>query len=237
MTLQIEKLSETDIRRLSGILARLPGEDVMNLEMMDGFYAALLCSPESVPPSEYFPEVLGRAAQDDALFASELDLEDFYDLSMRHWNSIIETLQSGEVYLPLLLEDDEGIYTGNDWASGFMRGMKMRQRAWNELVDNEEEGGALVPIFVLFYEHDEDPEMRPYKEPVSDELRQTLLAGAAAGVMRIYEYFEPHRRGEVQVMREGSSYRRSSRKIGRNEPCPCGSGKKYKKCCGGVSVH
>lgn len=24
----------------------------------------------------------------------------------------------------------------------------------------------------------------------------------------------------------------SSRKIGRNEPCPCGSGKKYKKCCG-----
>jgi hypothetical protein len=24
----------------------------------------------------------------------------------------------------------------------------------------------------------------------------------------------------------------SSRKIGRNDPCPCGSGKKYKKCCG-----
>ncbi|MBA1334938.1 MAG: hypothetical protein HPY66_0559 [Firmicutes bacterium] len=23
-------------------------------------------------------------------------------------------------------------------------------------------------------------------------------------------------------------------KIGRNDPCPCGSGKKYKKCCGGV---
>lgn len=25
----------------------------------------------------------------------------------------------------------------------------------------------------------------------------------------------------------------SNKKIGRNEPCPCGSGKKYKKCCGG----
>ena len=23
------------------------------------------------------------------------------------------------------------------------------------------------------------------------------------------------------------------KKVGRNEPCPCGSGKKYKKCCGG----
>ena len=25
---------------------------------------------------------------------------------------------------------------------------------------------------------------------------------------------------------------RKSKKIGRNDPCPCGSGKKYKKCCG-----
>ena len=23
------------------------------------------------------------------------------------------------------------------------------------------------------------------------------------------------------------------KKIGRNDPCPCGSGRKYKKCCGG----
>lgn len=27
-------------------------------------------------------------------------------------------------------------------------------------------------------------------------------------------------------------YKREERKVGRNEPCPCGSGKKYKKCCG-----
>lgn len=28
------------------------------------------------------------------------------------------------------------------------------------------------------------------------------------------------------------AYRRTAPKIGRNDPCPCGSGKKYKKCCG-----
>jgi uncharacterized protein YecA (UPF0149 family) len=27
-------------------------------------------------------------------------------------------------------------------------------------------------------------------------------------------------------------YKRETPKVGRNEPCPCGSGKKYKKCCG-----
>jgi preprotein translocase subunit SecA len=31
---------------------------------------------------------------------------------------------------------------------------------------------------------------------------------------------------------EGSTLRESPTKIGRNSPCPCGSGKKYKKCCG-----
>ena len=31
---------------------------------------------------------------------------------------------------------------------------------------------------------------------------------------------------------KGKTVKREGRKIGRNEPCPCGSGKKYKKCCG-----
>ncbi len=33
----------------------------------------------------------------------------------------------------------------------------------------------------------------------------------------------------------GQTYKREGRKIGRNEPCPCGSGKKYKHCCGKVA--
>lgn len=33
---------------------------------------------------------------------------------------------------------------------------------------------------------------------------------------------------------QGATVRRQSEKIGRNAPCPCGSGKKYKKCCGRV---
>jgi len=30
---------------------------------------------------------------------------------------------------------------------------------------------------------------------------------------------------------------REEREIGRNDPCPCGSGKKYKKCCGKQKGH
>ena len=32
--------------------------------------------------------------------------------------------------------------------------------------------------------------------------------------------------------RRSRTYVRAEKKIGRNDPCPCGSGKKYKNCCG-----
>ena len=33
-------------------------------------------------------------------------------------------------------------------------------------------------------------------------------------------------------VKEAAPAQRIAKKIGRNDPCPCGSGKKYKKCCG-----
>lgn len=38
--------------------------------------------------------------------------------------------------------------------------------------------------------------------------------------------------GGQQSAQEPKTVRRAGQKIGRNDPCPCGSGKKYKKCCG-----
>ena len=38
-----------------------------------------------------------------------------------------------------------------------------------------------------------------------------------------------------QVSPRGQTVRREAPKVGRNDPCPCGSGKKYKKCCGAAA--
>jgi preprotein translocase subunit SecA len=40
------------------------------------------------------------------------------------------------------------------------------------------------------------------------------------------------RGGEEAAKKQAPPVKRETRKVGRNEPCPCGSGKKYKKCCG-----
>ena len=44
--------------------------------------------------------------------------------------------------------------------------------------------------------------------------------------------FSAEKRKEIQKKYRESVMVRNENKIGRNDPCPCGSGKKYKKCCG-----
>ena len=127
------------------------------------------------------------------------------------------------MFTPLLVADEQGEYPANDWAKGFMRGMGLRGGAWASLMNDEEHGGSLVPIFALAHEHDPDPEMRPYKEPISAELRERLIVGAAAAVMNIYRYFRAQSTTSELSIRDSLTYRRSEPKVGRNEPCPCGS--------------
>jgi uncharacterized protein len=232
-----QPLSDAEYDRIADVLSRFRSERAMNLEKLDGFFAALICSPDIVQPSEYLPEIWGGEMADEEAFTNQQELRDFLDLVMRHWNAISDVLHSGDVFLPLLLEDEQGIARANDWAQGFMRGMALRHDDWRELLDDEEHGGALIPIFALAHEHHADPRMRPYKEPIDPQRRETLITGLAAGVMAIYRYFEPHRRMTARLARESTTHRRLAPKVGRNDPCPCGSGKKYKQCCGKPTLH
>jgi uncharacterized protein len=96
------------------------------------------------------------------------------------------TLFKDEVYGPILLQDENGVAHGNDWARGFMRGMGMRHDGWADLVNDEEHGGCLIPMMMLCHEHDEDPEMRP--KPISPEQREDVIVHMAAGLLGAYRY-------------------------------------------------
>jgi uncharacterized protein len=236
ITVATQPLSDAELDRLSGLLSRFGAKGAMNLEELDGFFAALVAGPDDVLPSEYLPEIWGDAMVNESTFRARTILQDFLSLVTRHWNAIAQTLRSGNVYTPLLLEDEHGVSHGNDWANGFIRGMELRKEDWNPLIDDED-NGSLVPIFALAHEHDPDPDLRSYDKPISPELREKLIIGVAAGVMQIYRYFEKRRRVVSAAFAPDATYRRGSPKVGRNEPCPCGSAKKYKHCCGKITMH
>jgi uncharacterized protein len=229
---QHKPLNDAELDRLAEFLKSCKGGRAMNVEQLDGFFAALIAGPETVMPSEYYAEVFGGEMSDTCDFRSLDEANEVLELMMRHWNGIAGTLFNGEVYGPLLLED-EGVALGNDWARGFMRGMDMRHDGWAELINDEEYGGCLIPMMMLYHEHDEDPEMRP--NPIGPEKREEVIVHVAAGLVAAYRYFREHRQRTPSAAT--SMPRQRTPKVGRNDPCPCGSGKKYKRCCGGVTIN
>ena len=226
-------LTESELDWLAEFLSKCKGGQAMNIEEVDGFFAALIAGPEVVLPSEYLPEVFGGEMSHTCEFAGPDEANDILGLIMRHWNGIAATRHKGDVYLPVLLEDGDGVCQGSDWSWGFMRGVDMRSAAWAELLTDEEQSGCMLPVLMLYHEHDEDPELRP--GPIGPEEREEIIVQMAAGIVRAYRYFRSHRQRVASDY--GAESQRSPGKIGRNEQCPCGSGKKYKRCCGGPTIN
>jgi len=226
-------LTEAELDRLAEFLRKSKGARAMNIEEFDGFFAALVAGPEVVPPSAYLPEVFGGEMSDACEFSGLDEANDILGLIMRHWNGIAATLHKGDVHLPILLEGDNGVCQGSDWSRGFVRGMDMCSAAWAELLADEEQCGWMVPVLMLYHEHDEDPELRP--GPIGPEKREEIIVQMLAGVVRAYRYFRTHRQQVTSPSTDEPH--RSPGKIGRNDQCPCGSGRKYKRCCGGVTIH
>ena len=88
-------------------------------------------------------------------------------------------------------------------------------------------------MMMLYHEHDVDPEMRP--DPITPDKREQIIVHMAAGLVVAYQYFRGQRESDLIV--HATEPRRKASKVGRNDPCPCSSGKKYKKCCGNVTVN
>jgi len=219
----LDRFWDSDTEVLGEILDQLEEQGAMTLEELDGFFAALVCGPDMVMPGEYLPIVVGGDFTNEEIFPNLDAVQLFLDLIRHHWNEVVGSFRAGDIFIPLLLEDEDGRAYGNDWAIGFLRGVDLRRSSWKHFMNDEENVGPLVPIFTLAHELDPDPEMRPFKEPVSDELRERLLAEVSAGVTDIYRYFAPHR--QANAMGQRGTMKAEKQKIGRNDPCYCGSGK------------
>jgi uncharacterized protein len=221
-------LSEAELDQLSDFLARMKNPDALTLEGMDGLFSALIAGPRTVLPSEYLPVIWGGELPDEDAFASVEDANATLSLIMRHWNSIISELEADGIHLPLVLEVETGAVPGREWARGFMRGVDFARLGWNELFQSNDEG-QLLTIPVVAGEVDSG---WPH-QPVTAEKGTELIEYMAVGLGRSYRHFARQRReGAQSAGRPAESVRRATPKVGRNEPCPCGSGKKFKRCCG-----
>jgi len=73
-------------------------------------------------------------------------------------------------------------------------------------------------------------------EPLIEENRVEVVLWMAAGLARAQRHFAARQRASAQAASQERIYRRTAPKVGRIDPCPCGSGKRFKHCCGDSSA-
>ncbi|HEX5739870.1 MAG TPA: SEC-C metal-binding domain-containing protein, partial [Hydrogenophaga sp.] len=106
---------------------------------------------------------------------------------------------------------------------------KLSQAAWQALFDHPDGQRWYRPIGLLGtddFSADQDALTRTPAQ------RQALTEDIEDSLLWIHAFWLPLRR----AMAERQQAQRMGSKVGRNEPCPCGSGKKFKKCCGAPSA-
>lgn len=215
-------LSNSQIETLDDFL--MSQDNAMNIEMTDGFMTALICSPVFLTPSEFLPYIWGEPE-----FDSTKQAEEIISLIMQHWNDIQSVLSSGEMLAPFLYEEepekDQENTVGKNWAEGFLLGIGVTQEAWDEVMQDSYLASWTLPAPILAGK-ELPPELNLSELKQLDRL--DLLGALVTGVGKFYEHFKPQR----SMQPASTTHFAKAPKIGRNQRCPCGSGKKYKRCCG-----
>jgi uncharacterized protein len=137
-----------DLQTLDTWLEHLkPAPKVDGVSMLDGYLAAIIVGPCSIPPNEWFFELLGdrgniATAQGRRLAAIMAIAERF--------NTIGEVLATApSKYAPIFQRTDDGEVFAGPWCLGFTAGMKLRWDAWEKLVNSKcIEFGLLLPILL-----------------------------------------------------------------------------------------
>jgi len=230
-----EPLSDKELDELNQLLLYTDTAECMTLDMLDGFLHAIAIGPETILPSRWLPKIW-RQEEGSMTLPVEDEQQANYLLSliMRHFNSIVSGFELQPPFVdPLWMTtqyDELGEFDDAEgWAYGFCEGVNLSCAAWRPLLRDTQGAHWYRPIGLLG-EDDFSPDQDTLTR--TPEQRQALAQEIVDSLKKIHAYWLPMR----HAMAERQQAQLMSTKIGRNEPCPCGSGKKFKKCCGASSV-
>jgi len=226
-------LSDTELEELDQfLLYGVANDEAMTLDTLDGYLHAIAIGPQTVMPKQWLPKVWGEDSAMMPPMDSIDQLNHIMGLVMRHYNSIISGFeQSPPVVMPYwnTYQYDIGEFEDAEmWAHGFTEGVALNRAAWKRLFDSPQGQQWYRPIGLLGEESFSADQDELTKTP---EQREQLAQQIEDSLVNIHAFWLPLR----EAIHEQETSQRLRTKVGRNEPCPCGSGKKFKKCCGSAS--
>ncbi len=192
-------------------------DSILSVVELDGFLAALACAPFALMPSQWLPAMWGGEDQLPEWEEKE-EIDDFHEVLMIAHNSVMEEFVAGE-FCPRIYAEDGRLVAMDEWCDGFMRGVRLYPRLGEEDQHYLDENLRVIRLFVTGEGVDD-------LLSLSYEQLQAKAATIEPAVMALRQRFFSR-----QVIEAHTPYMAAMEKVGRNDPCPCGSGKKFKKCC------
>lgn len=214
-------------------------EGTLTYPQLAGFLFSIANSPELIPPSEWIPMVFN---DQEGGFETPAEAEGMLQAMMALYNDCCRARSEGSTLIPPGCEmrpqamdnlaEDAPL---SQWAQGFSMGYDYLEESWNDYTPDEldEELGSLLMVLTFFSSpklaqayHEEGAGKRSLAEMADTVVTlfpEAIRAFAHLGRSIYQVRYEAGDFEEVPPLRP---------KIGRNDPCPCGSGKKFKKCCG-----
>jgi uncharacterized protein len=214
---------------LDQVLLDLP-ESAMLLSELDGYLTGVWVCPELIMPSVWLPPIWNahqdEVEEDQPAFASAEQAQVVVSLVMEHYNQIGRSLRRGPGHYEPVLETDtrtkETLW--ELWAAGFERALALRPESWAAVTKSHDPYAveALTGLLNLV-----DIATREGVDPAApNELTDKAPELIPGWIEALHAWRTKHDGGS------GPMRTAPQGKVGRNDPCPCGSGKKYKKCCG-----
>ena len=206
-------------------------QSAMPLLELDGYLTGVIVAPSLIRPSRWMAglwidakPVFDDAAQIQFVLSSVAVM--FNAFSTRIVRSL-HRLETERVcdYRPAFQIDDgkPSQDTVRRWASGFWRAMEFTPTDWRALAADDRTQVLITPI-VGFIDAGKGAGFEPAPD-IDDRLDE-----AAAEIPRAILLLR--KIAQIRANRPSRVQQTPRSKIGRNDPCPCGSGKKYKRCCG-----
>jgi uncharacterized protein len=223
-----------DLDRLEELLWALPEEaEAMLISQLDGFLAGLLILPEPVSDLEWLPHIWNHypLEGEDLPIAEEIGRL----ARLRKAEIALNFRQGGGTYEPIFDLDTDGSFFWEVWFEGYEQAVVLQENIYDTLNDEGDEQmrkAIFGMVWVALAAHDKLEELgSPMDQRELHQLVPVILPRLVENLFRCSHGLPLENPGfEIPV---GAGPRPSvTSKVGRNAPCPCGSGKKYKKCCG-----
>lgn len=219
------------------LMSAVTSDETFMIDGLDGYLTAIAIGPTTLMPSEWLSGIWGPTPEDAPAFESGDQAQRVFNLLLRHFNGILWSLENDPDSIAPLFStrrvpgDPHEYLDAESWAHGFMQGIKLSWSAWQPLFEDKQGQAWLRPLHLLGADEASEQEELLVRWP---KQREELSEQIPDSIAAIYRYWLPYRRA-VHERQLTTTAQRANPKIGRNDPCPCGSGKKFKKCCGAAS--